>query len=131
MLSHSVLLVEDDAMLGPLYVELLSQAGFAVEHVSNAHDALEYLAHRNVDLALLDIMLPEVSGVELLHDCRQMCMSMGKPLPIFIMLSNLHQLALQEQLISQGAAAFLVKSDHTPDQFLHAIHAHLPSNVLP
>lgn len=131
MRSHSVLLVEDDALLWPLYVELLCQAGYEVAHAQDAYAALEYIEQKRFNLVLLDVMLPEISGVELLYHCQQLCTQMHKDSPIFIMLSNLHQLTLQEQLLSQGASAFLIKSDHTPDQFLQAIRAHLPVNVLP
>jgi DNA-binding response OmpR family regulator len=71
MTSHKRLLViDDDARLRELLVEYLSQRGFAVEAVGTARDALDRLRRPGVDLAIVDVMLPDQDGFELVRALR-------------------------------------------------------------
>jgi DNA-binding response OmpR family regulator len=60
-----VLVVEDDADIAQLVRRYLEKAGFAVELVGAGHDALAAIARRKPDLVVLDLMLPEVDGLEI------------------------------------------------------------------
>jgi two-component system response regulator CpxR len=65
-----LLIVDDDQELCSLLVEYLTPEGFAVELLSNGMAALERLAKSSPDLVVLDVMLPEVSGFEVLRRIR-------------------------------------------------------------
>jgi len=65
-----LLIVDDDHELCSLLVEYLTPEGFAVELLSNGVAALERLAKSSPDLVVLDVMLPELSGFEVLRRIR-------------------------------------------------------------
>jgi DNA-binding response OmpR family regulator len=67
--GRRALVVEDDADLGALLVEVLSQAGFAVQSTAFGHDALALVKRADPDLVTLDLGLPDLDGVEV---CRQL-----------------------------------------------------------
>ncbi|HZT76305.1 MAG TPA: response regulator transcription factor [Vicinamibacterales bacterium] len=64
-----ILVVEDDPDIAALIVRYLEKAEFAVERVSNGRDALDAVAARQPDLVVLDLMLPQIAGLEV---CRRL-----------------------------------------------------------
>ncbi|WP_187646753.1 response regulator transcription factor [Nitrosophilus labii] len=66
-----ILLLEDDLMLSELIKEHLSEKGYEVIHFLNGEEAFEYLYEKRVDLILLDIKVPGISGFELLKKLRE------------------------------------------------------------
>jgi len=67
-MSARILLVEDDGALGALLEYNLSHAGYSVRHCSDGEEAMLALNEETPDLAVLDWMVPEVSGIEI---CRR------------------------------------------------------------
>jgi DNA-binding response OmpR family regulator len=65
-----LLIVDDDQELCTLLVEYLAPEGFVVELLGNGAAALERLAYHPPDLVVLDVMLPELSGFEVLRRIR-------------------------------------------------------------
>jgi DNA-binding response OmpR family regulator len=65
-----VLVVEDDPDIAQLVVHYLGKAGFSTEVLSNGHDALVAIAARPPDLLILDLMLPQVDGLEICRIAR-------------------------------------------------------------
>lgn len=63
--SYRLLLVEDDASLGYLLSEYLGMKGFSVVWAKNAQEALAKVGSNALDLAILDVMLPDMDGFEL------------------------------------------------------------------
>lgn len=66
-----VLVVDDDAPTRDLLEALLSDEGFAVESVADARSAMEAITHRKPDVVLLDIMMPDISGFDLMTEIRK------------------------------------------------------------
>ena len=64
--SARVLLVDDDTALTELLSEYLSEAGLTVHTAPSGNEALQVLESQEVDLAVLDVMMPGMSGLELL-----------------------------------------------------------------
>jgi DNA-binding response OmpR family regulator len=64
----TVLLVEDDTGTTEFLAELLEPAGYTVERAHDGVDALERIAAGGIDLVLLDLMLPDLDGLEV---CRR------------------------------------------------------------
>jgi DNA-binding response OmpR family regulator len=60
-----VLVVEDDPDIAQLLMHYLDQAGFAAETVSGGREALVAIAAKRPDLLVLDLMLPQVDGLEI------------------------------------------------------------------
>ena len=68
--SKRVLIVDDDSEARNLFSRALAREGYIVESCSSAHEALEELLRSHYDLALMDILMPEVGGLELLRQVR-------------------------------------------------------------
>lgn len=62
----SVLVVDDDPALRGLFFTLLAREGFAVDSAPNGRQAFEYLRRGSYSVILLDLMMPEVNGMELI-----------------------------------------------------------------
>ncbi|MGE0582087.1 MAG: response regulator transcription factor [Steroidobacteraceae bacterium] len=69
--SHRILLVDDDESLASMLGEILQLHGFAVEGAPSGEAALERLAANPPDLVVLDVMLPGISGFEVLARLRE------------------------------------------------------------
>lgn len=63
-----ILLVEDTASLAGMYENYLSDQGYAVTSVLTGHDALNYIAHNQTDLIILDLKLPDMGGLEVMAE---------------------------------------------------------------
>lgn len=69
-MNKHILVVEDDADLGKIVVEILHYSGFEVEHIRDGAAALERLHTQMPDVLLLDLHLPTLSGDKLLEIIR-------------------------------------------------------------
>src|SRR6185369_1206990 len=64
--KFSALVVDDDPALQGLFLTLLARHGFAVDCAPNGRVAFDYLKRGNYSVILLDLMMPDVNGLELL-----------------------------------------------------------------
>ena len=64
--SYSALVVDDDPGLQGFFITLLNRHGFAVDCAPNGRVAFDYLRRGSYSVILLDLMMPEVNGLELL-----------------------------------------------------------------
>jgi two-component system alkaline phosphatase synthesis response regulator PhoP len=69
-LTTRILVVEDDRDIGDLVGRYLEKAGFAVEILTSGRDGLQSIAKRPPDLMVLDLMLPQVDGLEICRSVR-------------------------------------------------------------
>jgi two-component system alkaline phosphatase synthesis response regulator PhoP len=75
-----VLVVEDDSDIAQLVVHYLDKAGFSTEVVSSGRDALAAIATRPPDLLILDLMLPQVDGLEICRIARSNDLTAAMPI---------------------------------------------------
>jgi DNA-binding response OmpR family regulator len=66
----SILLIEDDPFLIDIYNTKLKEAGFSVEIATEGEEGLKKLAEKKFDLLILDIVLPRITGWEILKKIR-------------------------------------------------------------
>lgn len=59
-----ILIVDDNLMVRESYTELLRGRGYTVEQASNGEEALEFVREKSVDLAIVDVMMPTMGGLE-------------------------------------------------------------------
>src|ERR1041384_1079699 len=78
----TILIVEDDKVTAKIYRSILEKAGFKVEVAETGPAALELYAALHPDGLLLDLMLPGVSGIDILKRIREG--AAGKKLPIVV-----------------------------------------------
>jgi DNA-binding response OmpR family regulator len=65
MMAKSILIVDDDEMVCMALTELLKPEGYEIDTVWNAKEALERIDKKRYDLLILDIIMPEMNGLEL------------------------------------------------------------------
>lgn len=118
-----ILLVEDDEFIAEIYEKKLGDAGFDVTNVKNGRDALKRIAETKFDLVLLDIVLPEMSGKEVLHELRTKP-EYDKNLQV-VVFSNLSGPEEQEEARKAGATGFIAKTGFTPTQVLAEVNRYL------
>ena len=99
-----VLLVEDTLPLARSYTEFLKSAGYEVDHVDTGRKALSFLRRKTPDVMLLDIMLPDVSGLEVLDRLAED----GPRCPVVVITAH-GSIKLAVDAMRAGAADFLVK----------------------
>jgi CheY-like chemotaxis protein len=102
-----ILLIEDSRFQRIANERALLKAGYAVVQAGDGEEGLRVARERVPDLILLDMMLPKVSGLEVLRSLKADVLV--KHIPV-IVLSGLGQ-ANEAKLLNEGAAAFVVKSD--------------------
>jgi DNA-binding response OmpR family regulator len=68
MTTQNLLLIDDDQRLTDMVGQYLSQSGYTVEHASNGASGLAAVQHTKFDLVILDLMLPDMDGLDV---CRQ------------------------------------------------------------
>ena len=101
-----VLLIDDDEALASVYVTGLNKEGIIVTVAPNGQDGLSKLKAGEFDLVLLDQVLPDISGTEVLKEIKN---TQGiKDIPVMI-LSNFGQEELVKQAINMGAVEYIFK----------------------
>ncbi|MDO8594411.1 MAG: response regulator [bacterium] len=116
--GKKIMWVEDDKFLSDIIARKLSAQGCVLSHATEGEEALRLLEKEQPDLILLDILLPGLSGFEILT--RIMANEKTKHIPV-ILLSNLGQKADIEKGKSLGAVRFLIKATVTLDEIVEEI----------
>src|ERR1700722_20124626 len=102
-----ILLIEDSKFQRIANERALVKAGYSVIHAGDGDDGLRIARENIPDLILLDMMLPKLSGLDVLRALKGDMIV--KHIPV-IVLSRLGQVN-EAKLLNEGAAAFLLKSD--------------------
>ncbi|HET9098185.1 MAG TPA: response regulator [Candidatus Saccharimonadales bacterium] len=117
-----ILLVEDDDSLANVYIMRLQAEAFDVRRVSNGEEALSAALSYKPDLVLLDIMMPKVSGFDVLDILRNTPETANLKI---IMLTALSQESDQERARSLKADDYLIKSQVVIADVIERIRHHL------
>ena len=117
-----ILLVEDDDSLASVYVARLQAEGFDVRRVANGEEALATALSYKPDLALLDVMMPKVSGFDVLDIIRNTPETANLKI---IMLTALSQESDLERAKQLGVDEYLIKSQVVIADVVDRIRAHL------
>lgn len=117
-----ILLVEDEDFIRQLYKRQFEKAGFTIDDFANGKDGLAAGLKNQYDLILLDIMLPDVNGIDILKQVKESQAVSRTPV---VMLTNLGQDDVIKEGFKYGAAGYLIKAAYTPDQVVQEV-----SNIL-
>ena len=120
--ERAILVVEDDPVLLRMYKEKLTFEGFNVLMARDGEEALEVTGQKNVDLILLDIMLPRMSGTDFLQRLRKS--PAGQKIPV-IALTNLTEQEEKDRATKLGVKEYLVKAMQTPEEVVAKIKSYL------
>jgi DNA-binding response OmpR family regulator len=118
MITHKIVLAEDDEILAKVVVEELRESGFEVEHADNGNKALELIQSKRPDLALLDLLMPEKHGFDVLKELKKSPATKDVPVIIMTMLGRDEDIKKGLQL---GAEDYIVKSQHAVGEIIDKI----------
>lgn len=120
-----ILLVEDDDSLANVYLTRLQAEGFDVRRVSNGEEALAAALSYHPHIMLLDVMMPKVSGFDVLDIIRNTPETANLKV---IMLTALSQDSDIERAKALGADEYLIKSQVVISDVIERVRHHLASN---
>jgi CheY-like chemotaxis protein len=126
--QKKILVVEDDLFLRDIYTEVLTNAGFAVDAAEDGQKGLEKIRKGGWDLVLLDIIMPVMSGVDVMHKLREEYQIQQKTYyKKLVFLTNLdNDKEIKEAL--QFGDGYLIKSQLTPGDMLNEVKLYLAPN---
>jgi len=114
-MSKVVLLVEDNDFIRNMYQLKLSKAGLTVEEAVDGKQALEKIAAKKPDLVLLDMMMPNMSGIDVLKQLNKD--KLIPELPVIVLTNIMNSQAITEAR-DLGARDYIIKTDLTPSQVI-------------
>ena len=120
--KKKILLVEDDMALSAVYRSRLEIEGFDVREANNGEDALSATVEYRPDLILLDVMMPKISGFDVLDILRNTPETANVRI---IMLTALGQPKDKERAESLGVDDYLVKSQVVIGDVVARVKHHL------
>ena len=100
-----ILLIEDSRLLRTTTERMLTRAGYEVLTAADGEDGLRVALERKPDLVILDMMLPKLSGPQVLQRLRLNPSSMSTPVIVLTSLSESNR----EKLLSEGASLYFEK----------------------
>ena len=125
--GRKILWIEDDQFLSSILAVKLSHEGCTAMYAKNGEEALEMINRETPDIILLDLLLPGMSGFDLLTEIRTK--QNIKHVPI-IVLSNLGQKDDMEKTRELGANKYLIKAEHDLDDIITEISKTLTAEPL-
>jgi DNA-binding response OmpR family regulator len=115
--SRKVLCIEDERFISELYARALSKAGYDVTVEVDGQKGLDLALTDQFDIILLDLMIPTITGVDVLAKLRDP----ARPTPLrakIIITTNLEQREEVRRNIEEQADAYLVKAEITPRELV-------------
>lgn len=120
--GKKILLVEDDDTLANVYITRLQAEGFDLKRVPNGEEAIATALAYKPDLILLDVMMPKVSGFDVLDILRNTPETTNVKV---IMLTALSQDSDRQRAESMGVDDYLVKSQVVIADVVNKVKHHL------
>ena len=117
---QTILCVEDDRFIGEMYVRSLQKAGYTVTWVVDGNDGLVAARNQQFDLIILDLMLPERRGDQILDALRNNGVDLVPNSKIIVM-TNFEQDEASKNAVLQRVDGYLIKADITPRNLLEVI----------
>lgn len=113
-----LLLVDDDAFLRDMYAIKFNEAGHEVAVAVSGEEALRLLASSEPDAILLDMVMPGMSGVDLLEKIKEMGLKSK-----CIVLSNQGEQNDIDAANATGAVGYIIKAESIPSQVVAKVEA--------
>ena len=121
MAIKTILCVEDDRFIGEMYVRSLQKAGYDVTWVVDGNDGLVMARSQPFDLIILDLMLPEQRGDQILDALRSYDTDLIPESKILIM-TNFEQDDATKSAIMNRVDGYLIKADITPRKLIDVVN---------
>ena len=112
-MPKKIAIVEDDVAISQMYRIKFENEGYEVETAENGVIGLEMIEAFKPNIILLDLMMPEMNGDEMLAQLRKT--DFGSDIPVII-LTNMGESEAPETLKELDVESFIVKAEMTPKQ---------------
>ena len=119
-----VAIIEDDQAISQMYRFKFEAEGYTVETAENGLLGLKLAESLKPDIVLLDLMMPEMTGDEMLEKLR--ATSWGKDMKVII-LTNMGEQEIPQKVKDLGVSAVILKADMTPRQVADLVKKQLAS----
>lgn len=120
----AIAIIEDDQAISQMYRFKFEADGYKVETAENGKLGLELAKQLRPDIILLDLMMPEMNGEDMLAALR--ASDWGKDIKV-IVLTNRGEQEIPPQVRQLGVSAVILKADMTPRQVAEIVKAQLAS----
>jgi DNA-binding response OmpR family regulator len=117
-----IAIIEDDAAISQMYRIKFEAEGYEVETAENGKIGLALIEDMKPDIVLLDLMMPEMDGEEMLTRLRKQ--SWGKDIKVII-LTNMGESEAPASIKEMHVEAFILKANMTPRQVAELVKEHL------
>lgn len=117
-----IAIVEDDQAISQMYRFKFEAEGFEVNVAENGKLGLDLIESMKPDIVLLDLMMPEMTGDQMLEVLRKK--PWGKDLKVII-LTNIGEQEIPESVKKLGVIGVILKADMTPRQVAELVKKHL------
>jgi DNA-binding response OmpR family regulator len=117
-MAQKVAIVEDDQAISQMYRIKFEAEGYEVETAENGRLGLELAKTMQPDIILLDLMMPEMTGEEMLEELRKT--TWGKNTKVVI-LTNVGEQEIPPRVNELGVSAMILKADMTPRQVAEVV----------
>jgi DNA-binding response OmpR family regulator len=115
--GRKVLCIEDERFISELYVRALTQEGYQVDAIADGKEALAAAEKNEYDIILLDLMIPNLSGIDVLRSLKNP--SRVPPIKAkIIIITNLEQREDVRADIEKQADGYVVKAEVTPHELV-------------
>jgi len=110
-MGRSILVVDDDKLMRSFIALVLSEDGHQVQEAANAREALAHLKHRDFDLVITDLKMPDMGGLDLMREGQTV-----RPETRWIVITAFGSIGSAVQAMKAGAADYLTKPLGSPDE---------------
>jgi len=117
-----IAIIEDDAAISQMYRMKFEAEGYDVETAENGKIGLELIKEMKPDIVLLDLMMPEMDGEEMLTKLRKE--TWGKDIKVII-LTNMGESEAPASIKTMNVEAFILKANMTPRQVAELVKQYL------
>ncbi len=118
--APKILVIEDDRLFSDIYAAKFAEEGFQVLLSSDGEDGLRKIVDEKPDVVLLDIILPKVTGLEMLEQVRAHADAAVRDVPV-VVVTTLNQETYMEKMRAFGVKGYFVKANVLFSQVLGKI----------
>lgn len=116
-----ILIVEDDYFIRDIYTRMFISEGYSIDSAADGEEGWTKAQAGGHDLILLDIMLPKMTGIDVLRKIRGHG-SAAKTIPV-LLITNLGQEEIIREAFTIGADGYLIKSQLKPQDVVAEVQA--------
>lgn len=113
--QKNILIVEDEPFISDLYIRALTNANYRATVINDGQKALDEIRKNSYDIILLDIMLPNLTGTDILHSLKQDLSAKSSKI---IVATNLELPPEERSQIEAIVDGYVIKAEITPKELV-------------